>query len=147
VYLPQTGFATLTRNDLAASLPKGNKERVLVVDDEEALAQLTADSLVELNYDVTVFTSSSSALETFSADPNKFDAIVTDERMSGLTGLMLIKAARELRPEIPSLLMTGFIGDIQVRTKDEHSPNEFLKKPVSMRELALAMERMLLDAP
>jgi len=147
VYLPQTGFATLTRNDVAASLPKGSKERVLVVDDEAALAQLTGDSLTELNYEATVFTSSSSALQAFNAEPDKFDAIVTDERMSGLSGLMLIKAARELRPEIPSLLMTGFVGDIQVRTKDEHSPNEFLKKPVTMRELALAMERMLLDAP
>jgi PAS domain S-box-containing protein len=87
VYLPRSGDAVESDEGEAAAMPRGDGERVLIVDDEEPLATLATRTLEELGYVPTGFTSSTAALAAFRADPARFDAVITDERMPGADGL------------------------------------------------------------
>ena len=64
----------------------GGGETVLLVDDEEALVRLGEEMLAELGYEPVGFTSSTAALEAFRAAPERFDAVLSDEAMPGMTG-------------------------------------------------------------
>ena len=91
-------------------MPQGDGQRVLVVDDEEPLVRLATETLEELGYAPVGFTSSAAALEAFRADPKGFDAVITDERMPGMSGSALIRAVRGIRRSVPIVLVSGYVG-------------------------------------
>jgi PAS domain S-box-containing protein len=121
----------------------GNREHILIVDDEEPLASLAAQILAELNYIPFTFTSGVAALDAFRKDPGRYDAVISDERMPGLTGSVLIAEIRKLRPSVPVLLMSGYFGDNGNATPREMLADEILRKPVARQELADAVARLL----
>ena len=86
----------------------GGTERVLFVDDEEILVELWGDILENLGYTVTATTESAKALEIFLSRPDRFDLVITDMTMPGMTGIDLSKEILGLRPAIPIILCTGF---------------------------------------
>ena len=143
VYLPRSGDAVESDEGEAAAMPRGDGQQVLIVDDEEPLASLATRTLEDLGYVPTGFTSSSAALAAFRADPGRFDAVITDERMPGMTGTALIRELRGIRRGIPILLMSGYLGADVVRRAREAGADELLKKPVSASELAIGLARVL----
>ena len=143
VYLPRSGDTVESDEGEAAAMPRGEGQRVLIVDDEEPLASLATRTLEELGYVPTGFTSSSAALAAFRAEPERFDAVITDERMPGMTGTALIRELRGIRREIPILLMSGYVGGAVASGAREAGANEVMKKPLSARELALGLARVL----
>ena len=143
VYLPRAGDAIEVSESEMPDLPRGNDERVLVVDDEEPLVRIATETLTELGYRPVGFTSSSAALEAFRADPLGFDAVITDERMPGMSGSTLIREVRGIRAGIPTMLMSGYLGGtVSVRAR-EAGADELLQKPLSGRELATSLARVL----
>ncbi|HYR35288.1 MAG TPA: PAS domain-containing protein, partial [Burkholderiales bacterium] len=110
VYLPRAGDAVEQRPDEQARVPRGDGQRVLVVDDEELLVKLALRTLEGLGYAAVGFASSTAALEAFRAEPGLFAAIVADERMPGLSGSELIREVRAIRSAIPILLVAGYVG-------------------------------------
>jgi len=143
VYLPRSGDAAESDEAEAVAMPRGEGQRVLIVDDEEPLAGLAARTLEELGYVPTGFTSSAAALAAFRADPEGFDAVITDERMPGMTGSALIGEIRRIRREIPILLMSGYVGGAVASRAREAGANEVMKKPLSARDLATSLARVL----
>jgi PAS domain S-box-containing protein len=146
VYLPRVDGLPLPVDRPPQPLPRGAHEQVLVVDDEEALVRLTTDTLTALGYVPVGFTSSTEALAAFTAHPDRFDAVVTDERMPGLSGTALIRALRAVRPAVPVLLMSGYLGAAVVRRAREVGADAVLGKPVPAHELAVALARLLRGA-
>jgi nitrogen-specific signal transduction histidine kinase/CheY-like chemotaxis protein len=143
VYFPRHGDAPAKAADENRPLPRGEGERVLVVDDEEPLVRLATETLISLGYAPVGFTSSVNALEEFGANPGLFDAILTDERMPGVTGSAIIREVRRINPSIPILLMTGFVGGAAALKARELGANDVLKKPLLARELATSLARVL----
>lgn len=88
--------------------PLGGDERILLVDDEEALAATGKAKLQRLGYQVTAATSSVKALEYFKKYPDTFDLIITDYTMPEMTGTTLSKEILAIRPDIPIIIATGF---------------------------------------
>src|SRR5262249_35318362 len=129
VYLPRSGNAPVKRAEGSRPLPRGDGERVLIVDDEEPLVRLATETLAELGYAPVGFTSSVSALQEFGAHPEAFDAILTDERMPGVTGSTIIREVRRINHSIPILLMTGYVGAAAALKARELGADEVLKKP------------------
>src|SRR5262249_29380689 len=145
VYLPRSEDISEAAADLPDDAPHGNGERILVVDDEEPLVNLVADNLRELGYAPDGFTSSLSALEAFRARPTHYQALITDERMPGLTGTALVQAIRELGVGIPVLLVSAFVGDDVSSRARAAGVDEVLRKPLARRDLAHALARVLRD--
>ncbi|MBL8806178.1 MAG: response regulator [Rhodospirillales bacterium] len=84
--------------------------RVLVLDDEPLVADLTVKILEKAGYEAVRFTDVGAALVEFSRDPDGFDLIVTDQTMPNMTGIEFIARVRVLRPNMPSILCTGYMG-------------------------------------
>ncbi len=116
---------------------------MLVIDDEEPLVRIATRTLEELGYVPVGFTSSHAALAAFRADPQRFDVVVTDERMPGISGSALIREIRGIRDEIPVVLMSGYVSDAVARQAREVGAEEVLRKPLSARELATSLARVL----
>ena len=143
VYLPRAGEAVSDRERDELDAPRGNCQQVLIVDDEAPLVTLATETLAELGYIPSGFTSSTAALAAFCADPARFDAVITDERMPGMSGSALIREIRKVRPTIPILLVSGYAGAAVMRRALECGADEVLKKPLSARELGTSLARVL----
>jgi len=139
VYLPHCGEVPLGDSDAGSQLPHGEGERVLVVDDEEPLLRVSEEALLQLGYRPHAFTSGRAALEAFAMEPGRFDIVLTDERMPGMTGSALIAEIRRLRADIPVMLMSGFFGELSTRPPSESSKVDVLRKPFTRSELANGM--------
>lgn len=70
--------------------PRGT-EKILFVDDEESLAEIWSQMLIQYGYKVTLMTNSREALELITANPHQFDLVITDQTMPELTGKELIE--------------------------------------------------------
>jgi CheY-like chemotaxis protein len=149
VYLPRTAdVADVPKSGEGdeATMRRGGQEQVLVVDDEASLLRLATETLSELGYAPVAFRASAAALAVFLADPDRFDAVITDESMPGLTGSELIRKIRAVRPQIPVVLMTGLANAAVIQRAKDAGATEVLRKPLSARQLATAVERVLHEA-
>ena len=146
VWLPRSGDAEELLPPRAPGLSRGRQQCVLLVDDEEPLLRLMTDDLVSLGYRPDAFVSSEEALEAFRSRPDTYDAIVADDRMSRLPGTALVEAARALRPDIPSIIISGHRGSEILAQARECGADAVLQKPASLRELAAALKRALLPS-
>src|SRR5208337_5515933 len=88
-------------------IPTG-KERILFVDDEDLLVEMAEGILGRLGYRVLGKTDSVDALRTFAEDPHAFDLVITDHTMPEMTGAVLSQKLKEIRPDIPLILCTGY---------------------------------------
>jgi PAS domain S-box-containing protein len=143
VYLPRSGDAAELSVDQDSALPRGDGQRVLIVDDEEPLVRFATRALGDLGYAPIGFTSSAAALEAFRADPERFDALITDERMPELSGSALIREVRSTRSSLPVVLMSGYLGATAKEAPLAAGADEVLQKPLSARDLATSLARVL----
>ncbi len=145
IYLPLIPKDETSGPPAAAAVHPTGSERILLVDDEEAVARMEKQMLERLGYRVTTCTGSIEALETFKADPAAFDLIITDMSMPRLTGDRMARQMMALKPGLPVILCTGFSEQITPQMAASMGIKGFLMKPVVRGELA-ATVRKLLDA-
>ncbi len=123
-------------------IPTGN-EKILFVDDEASIVDMTGQMLKRLGYAVTAKTSSLDALATFKTQPGKFDLIISDMTMPDMTGDQLAQELLKIRPDIPIILCTGF----SERINDEKSKligiQALVVKPVDKTDLAGTIRKVL----
>jgi PAS domain S-box-containing protein len=143
VYLPiATSETERTVKEESRPLPRG-AERILFVDDEKPIIEMNSALLEPLGYHVTAVASSAKALELFTAAPDAFDLVITDEAMPDLTGIELVERIRSLRKNIPIIMITGFSETIDAERAKKMGIREFLMKPLARRELAEAIRNVL----
>jgi len=118
-------------------------EKILFVDDEEALTDLGRQILGELGYQVETRTSPIEALEAFRANPQKFDLVITDMTMPQMTGLNLARKIMEIRPGMPIILCIGFSEQAHEQAAGAMGIRAFLYKPLLMRDIADAVRKAL----
>jgi PAS domain S-box-containing protein len=143
IYLPRVASPGLAADEAAGPVERGRGERILIVDDEEALVAVTTEALKRLGYEPEPCADGVRALAAFEAAPERFDAVVTDEVMPGLSGTELAAALRRLRPGLPILLVSGYIGPKISERAADAGVDEILRKPLQSRELAAALARAL----
>ncbi len=129
----------------AAQEMQTGTEHVFLVDDEPAIANLCARILDRLGYKVTLWTSSVAALEAFRADPFGFDLVISDMSMPRMTGDLLAAEMKQIRPDIPIVICTGFSERINQENAQAVGVEGFLMKPITKSDLA-GMVRKVLDA-
>jgi two-component system response regulator HydG len=117
------------------------RARVLVVDDDIAMAEMLAEALTERGYDAQASDSSSEAARKLDQEP--FDALVTDLRMPAIDGIGLLARSRRTAPERPVIVMTGY-GAIETAVDAiRQGAYHYMTKPFSTDELALYLRRAL----
>jgi PAS domain S-box-containing protein len=142
VFLPLSRIAARPAEDESQGAP-GGRGRILYVDDEESLAEIGAELLAGLGFQVTPRTDSQQALDLFRADPAAFDAVVTDQTMPGMSGTDLSREILAIRPDMPIVLVTGFSESLSKERAKALGIREFLLKPVLRKDLAQAVSRAM----
>jgi signal transduction histidine kinase/BarA-like signal transduction histidine kinase len=142
VFLPRVEIEVPSETKSLSSLPTG-KGRILFVDDEDTLARLGKQMLERLGYDVTTRTSSIEALETFSAQPEGFDLVVTDLTMPKMTGVELAEKLMAIRQDIPIILCSGFSERVTKEKAKATGIREVAMKPIVSSELAEVIRKLL----
>jgi signal transduction histidine kinase/integral membrane sensor domain MASE1/CheY-like chemotaxis protein len=130
----------------AADVPHGTGERVLFVDDEPSLSDVTGRMLERLGYQVLALRSATDALAMFRAAPAAFDLVITDLTMPGLTGAQLAVEMHRVRANVPVILSTGYLDRLDSDEVRSLHVREVLIKPYTTEALATAVHRALRDA-
>jgi DNA-binding NtrC family response regulator len=113
--------------------------RVLIVDDDEAMREMLRARLVPRGFDPHACESAERAIERIGAEA--FDAVVTDIRMGGRSGLELCEWLRAHRPDVPVVVITGFGSLESAIDAIRAGAHDFLPKPLEVEELAFRLER------
>ncbi|HEY7709941.1 MAG TPA: PAS domain S-box protein [Candidatus Entotheonella sp.] len=143
IYLPQIAHDMTPATDLPEHVIPRGTGRILFVDDEEMLARLSEGLLERLGYEVVAHTSSLDALETFQAEPHRFDLVITDQTMPAMTGATLVEELRHIRPDIPIILCTGFSHLVNAEKAQALGVDAFVMKPGVTQELAVTIQQVL----
>jgi PAS domain S-box-containing protein len=143
IYLPRDQGAPITAEEATFPLPRGNGERVLLVDDDANVLAMTSEMLSRLGYEPVSFSDGDAALAAFEAAPRSFDVVVTDDVMPGLTGTGLASVLRQQRRELPIVLVSGYSGPILAQRALAAGVSELLVKPLHSRDIACALARVL----
>ncbi len=109
-YFPEAEALLVDDHVNDAPMPRGRGETILIIDDEKPLVQLSEEMVAALGYEPIGFASSTSAMAAIRADPTRFDLVLVDEAMPGMTGSELAAALHAIRPDLPVILMTGYTG-------------------------------------
>jgi signal transduction histidine kinase len=98
MHTPDVSYRTVT----------SRSAHVLLVDDSQTLRDLTAMQLEEAGFTISSASSGVEAISIIGQDPGRFDVLLTDYAMPVMSGLELVAAARQHRPEFPAVIVTGY---------------------------------------
>ena len=144
VYLPSILEEENEEKESEEPLPTGS-ERILFIDDEQALIEIGSQMLEQLGYEVVSKQSSIEALELFRAEPDRFDLVITDMTMPHMTGDNLARELMKIRPDIPIILCTGHSRLISEEKAKEIGIRAFVMKPILKRAMAETVTKALGD--
>jgi len=143
IYLPQIKrIKDSDPIDVIGECPSGN-ERILLVDDEKAIAKLERLMLERLGYKVTMCFDSSETLETFKSKPDMFDLVISDLSMPKMTGDRLASELLSIRPDIPIIICTGFSEKFDQEKAASIGVKGFMMKPIILAKMAKMVRKVL----
>ena len=123
--------------------PKTGTERILLVDDEESIAEMWSSGLKDFGYTTTKCSRGRNAYNIISNAPDNFDIIVTDHTMPDITGVELCIQLRQIGVKLPVILCTGFSEPRMEEQAYATGIAEIVLKPASALSIALAVRRVL----
>jgi len=141
IYLPHVEASSAASDAAVAPIARGKGERVLVVDDEEALVAVTSEALRNIGYEPVACSHAEAALAAFAS--GRVDAVIADEVMPGMSGTQLAHALRRRQADLPIVLVSGYTGPMLRERALAAGITEILKKPVQSRDMAAALARAL----
>ncbi|MBB6093778.1 PAS domain S-box-containing protein [Povalibacter uvarum] len=127
-----------------AQVPK-RTEHILYVDDDEAIAYLIQRTLERSGYRVTCSTDPRDALKMFKEQGTAFDVVVTDLTMPVMNGFDLIVALRELRPDVPIVMTSGYAREDDQQRAAQLGIGRIILKPDTVEELGEELDARCVD--
>ena len=118
-------------------------QRILVVEDEQDLRQLTAEVLIDAGYQVDVAEDGAAAWSALQL--SKYDLLITDQFLPKVSGVELLKKIHAAHMTLPVIMATGFLPTWGFALHTWLQPVKMLLKPYSFQKL-LATVKTVLDA-
>lgn len=120
---------------------------VIYVDDYEPMRALVSHTLPDAGFRVTCVEGATEALAILQSDPLACDAVVTDYRLRGGSGLELLHRIKLLRPELPVILISGYIDPVLTAKAMEDGAALVISKANDLSELCVSLHALLGDTP
>ena len=115
----------------------GRPLRILLVDDHDAVRETTAGMLSDMGHKVETATDGPGLLRKLSAAPADYDLIITDYAMPLLSGAEVLKQAREIRPGMPGIIISGYADSRSIARPGHEST--VLTKPFTLDQMKSAI--------
>lgn len=122
---------------------QGGTETILLVEDEPSILHITQDALKKLGYTVMAASTPAEAMKLALEHSDSIDLLVTDIVMPEMNGRQLEARVRKLNPRIKSLFISGYTADVIVHEGILDEGINFLPKPFTVPEIAMAIRAAL----
>ncbi len=145
VYLPESTEEAKPVAEKKIVLPQGS-ENIIVVDDEPALATMLSLILESLGYHVSKFVEGRSALAALRTNPQRYDLVISDHAMPGMSGRELADEIKRIRADLPVIICTGYsptVKDQGVQSTQTDSITACAVKPITTEDLAVLVREVL----
>ena len=121
----------------------GFGHHVMYVDDDQALAFLVKRVLGRRGFRVSAYTDPQAALAALREQPQNFDLLVTDYNMPGFSGVELLNEARQIRPDLPMALASGYVTPEIEANALAAGAQALIHKPNDVAELCDTVQRLI----
>lgn len=143
IYLPAfKGSVKSIPTEQKETILKGN-ENILLVDDEKEVLNLETKILTRLGYTVDACDDSMEALGKIQSNANHYDMVITDMTMPKMTGDTLAQEIKEVQPDLPIIVCTGFSEKLTTDRATSIGIDDILTKPIITRTLASSIRNIL----
>ncbi len=148
VYLPAIESSSEARNQLSGkvSLPRGNGETVLVVDDEASILIITSQTLQAFGYRVVTATDGADALAVYVQHKNEIAVVLTDMMMPVMDGGATIQALKRINPAVKIIAASGLAANGGAVKAPNGAIKHFLTKPYTAETLLTTLREILDEA-
>jgi two-component system cell cycle sensor histidine kinase/response regulator CckA len=120
---------------------------VLLVEDEAPVRAFASRALSHRGFKVIEADCAETALELLQDADLHIDVFVTDVVMPGLDGPSWVREAREARPDVPVVFMSGYAEDVFKSQGARIDASAFLAKPFSLTDLTAIVNQQLVQPP
>ena len=127
----------------ASTASRDSRQRVLVVDDEASIRDLLAKTLALAEYDVDTAPDGPAALDRLREGRTGYNLMIADLRMPGMDGLTLIREAKQLSPNLPIIIITGFSTESSAIEAVNLGVAGYLTKPFRVPQVLAAAAKAL----
>lgn len=146
IYLPAfESDVTIEEADEIQGTMEGT-EKILLVDDESVVLNLEKKILTRLGYDVDTASNGIDAFEKIESGHSTYDLVITDMTMPKMTGDILAQKIKDIHPDMPVIICTGFSEKITPERAADIGISDLLTKPIILKKLARSI-RKTLDKP
>lgn len=115
--------------------------KVLVVDNDRDMCKVIADVLKEEGVSVSIAPNGEAALKKI--ERQSYDAMILDYKLSGISGLTVLEKARQIRPSITTIMISGYGNKVVRKRAEELGAYAFLDKPFNIKVLAKVVKKAL----
>lgn len=144
IYLSASDASSILETETPArSLPKGNGEVILVVDDEQNIREITQASLEKFGYKVLTAMDGTDALVIYAQQAPKISAVLTDIAMPNMDGVATIRALKKINPGVRAIAMSGLMSPTHTAELRDLQVNAILSKPFTAESLLVAVKEIL----
>ncbi|HYN27526.1 MAG TPA: response regulator, partial [Burkholderiales bacterium] len=145
LYFPhvQSVADALVATEKARPASEGRGQHILYIDDDEAQVFLIKRMLERWGYRVSAYLEQREALDALLAGPVRFDLVVTDFNMPGISGLEIARAIRDARPDLPVIVVSGYITDDLRAQAARAGVRELISKSQEVEELRDVVQRLV----
>jgi PAS domain S-box-containing protein len=142
LYLPASDRASETDDQAKAAVVEGKGQTVLVVEDDPSVRLLVCDVLAELRYTTIEAGDAAQAIPILKS-ARSIDLLVSDVGLPGMNGRQLAELAREHRPNLPILFVTGYAENAAIRAGFLGTNMAMITKPFAIDSLAAKIDEMM----
>jgi PAS domain S-box-containing protein len=121
-------------------------QSIMYIDDDESMVFLMERVLRRRGYRVAAFSDARDALKALAAAPESFDIVVTDYNMPSMSGVDVAQAVRELREDLPVVVISGFVDETLLALAAAAGVREVIFKVAAVEELGDSIERIVMPA-
>ena len=119
--------------------------KILIIEDDTAFCQMLQRFLTKKNYEVEASLTGIDALQTFKKDD--FQLVITDLRLPNYDGIQLLKEIKEVKPQVPVVVMTGYAEVGTAVTAMKNGAFDYISKPFTPDEMVMIVENALKEKP
>ncbi len=145
LYFPAArgGIDALGTTEIAGPASEGDGQHIVYVDDDESQAFLFKRMLERWGYRVSIYQEQRDALDALRSDGMQIDLVITDFNMPGLSGLEVARAIREARPDVPVIMVSGYITAALRAEAAAAGVRALMSKPHDVEELRDLLQQLI----